>query len=774
VIELFEFQRQASQAIADRFIEYFADPVETGTRKNRRTVPFFQALQAITASGKTAILADAVSSIAATLAPVPVVLWLSKGKVVVEQTYANLLPGGKYHHLLDGFDVQAIAEYNPDDARSSTRAAIYFATVGTFNVADRTARNRLIYRCDIDDQDQSTWDALRARPAGNVRQRRPLIIVYDEAHNISDQQTDLLMQLEPDAFLLASATMRLPARLGDVVAELKHGGKTDAWLVTNVDARAVSDAGLVKSTVSLAGYKAPMEETVAALLHDMAGAERDAINVGLDGAPKAIYVANTNIVESNAFQKDDPKRPFKQRQAPPIVIWRYLTETCKVDPATIAVYCSLSFHKTFPPPPDFTHFKGGETDYDAFVRGDFRHIIFNLSLQEGWDDPLVYFAYIDKSMESRVQVEQLIGRVLRQPGVKRYPAQELNTAHLYVRVDRGEVFSSLVKEVEKKLASEAPEVRLIATAPGSTALRQYPPRDRQEVPSTAYDSRHAVVPVAQTIESLSDYRTDDGTNTQSEGARMIVTHRIGDGSSVSEWEAFAHASQVSARWVFQREVLRRFRGALDVASTAEGKFDARLSIGSKAYNHVVTIADQVVNAYVENVHLVQKRMDPYVVGPILCLPDELIRYTNSVHEGYDRLNSLEKRFAAQLDQAGLLWCRNPAQSGFGVPLITVGTTRTFYPDFLIWNETVVLAVDTKAGNTLPEGAARKLLRIQPPAGATRKLIFRFFSEGTWSSPTTQQNREGFTIWGIKQDGTRRITHLASLEDAMAVVLDPND
>ncbi len=332
MIELFEFQRQASQTIADRFIEYIGDPVETGTRKNRRTVPFFQALQAITAAGKTAILADAVSTVAAMLFPAPIVLWLSKGKVVVEQTYANLLPGGKYHHLLDGFDVQAIAEYNAEDAKRSVRPAVYFATVGTFNVADKAAGNRLIYRCDIDDQDESTWDALRTRVTASNGNRRPLVVVYDEGHNLSDQQTDILMELEPDGFLLASATMRLPARLGEVVTELKRAGKTDSWLVTNVDARAVSDAGLVKNTVSLAGYKAPMEETIGALLKDMAQAEQDAKDVGLGGSPKAIYVANTNIVESNAFQRDDPKRPFKQRQAPPIVIWRYLSETGGASP----------------------------------------------------------------------------------------------------------------------------------------------------------------------------------------------------------------------------------------------------------------------------------------------------------------------------------------------------------------------------------------------------------------------------------------------------------
>ena len=81
MIELFAFQRQASQSIADRFIEYRGDPVITGTKQNPRTVPFFQALQAITAAGKTAILADAVSTVAGALTPAPVVLWLSRAKL---------------------------------------------------------------------------------------------------------------------------------------------------------------------------------------------------------------------------------------------------------------------------------------------------------------------------------------------------------------------------------------------------------------------------------------------------------------------------------------------------------------------------------------------------------------------------------------------------------------------------------------------------------------------------------------------------------------------
>ena len=174
--------------------------------------------------------------------------------------------------------------------------------------------------------------------------------------------------------------------------------------------------------------------------------------------PKAIYVCKTNIVEGNANQRDDPKRPFPQRQAPPILIWRYLVEEKGVDPATIAVYTSaLKFdNKEYPAPGEFVHFKGGDNDYANFIAGDYRHIIFNLGLQEGWDDPNCYFAYIDKSMQSNIQVEQIIGRVLRQPNAQHYEDERLNSANFYVRVDEKTIFADLVKDVSKRLG-ELPE-----------------------------------------------------------------------------------------------------------------------------------------------------------------------------------------------------------------------------------------------------------------------------------------------------------------------------
>ena len=376
MIALLPFQRRASTQIADRFIEYQGNEVLKGTKNNPKSVPFFQSLAALTGAGKTVILADAVSQLSSLLEVAPVVLWLSKGKVVVEQSFENLNAGGKYNHLLGRSSVRLLSEFDPRDVESTESMSIYFATVGTFNQKDMEKGNRTIFNADIDVTGTSTWQALTARSDG-LGNRRPLVIVYDEAQNLSEQQTGLLLQLDPDAILLASATMRLPQLMVQEIEHLKRAGWADDWLITSVNSSAVVSEGLVKSTLSLAGYRSPMEETVSAMLVDMREAEKDALEYGLEIRPKAIYVCNTNMLADDAFRRDNPQQPFRQRQAPPVLIWRYLTEQCGIDPRDIAVYANLDVHRDYELPTDFNLFSGAERDYESFTSGKFRHIIFN-------------------------------------------------------------------------------------------------------------------------------------------------------------------------------------------------------------------------------------------------------------------------------------------------------------------------------------------------------------------------------------------------------------
>src|SRR5262249_55190661 len=157
--------------------------------------------------------------------------------------------------------------------------------------------------------------------------RRPLILVYDEGHNLTDQQMNLLLELEPDALIAASATMRRPPQLDAEIRALMDEGWSDQQLITSVDPKAVADSGLVKNRIQLGGYQAPMEETLDSMIADFHQAEEEASSAGI-GKPKAIYVCKTNIVEGDSGQSDNPRQPFLQRRSPAILIWRHLTERC--------------------------------------------------------------------------------------------------------------------------------------------------------------------------------------------------------------------------------------------------------------------------------------------------------------------------------------------------------------------------------------------------------------------------------------------------------------
>ena len=772
MIELKDFQQQAAEQIADRFAKYYDEPPMRGRRGNLRVVPFYQSLDSITASGKTVMLADAVSTISTLLPIAPIVLWLSKGKVVVDQTYANLAAGGKYHHLLGNARFGYLARYDQTDVRESTEPLVYFATVGTFNQKDREKGERLIFKSEIDTAEDSTWQALKLRLDANDR-RRPLVLVYDEGHNLTDQQMDLLLELEPDGLIAASATMKLPAQLGAEVKLLREEGWTDEELVTDVDAKAVADSGLVKSAILLGGYEAPMEETIDSLIADMHEVEEEASAHGVS-APKALYICKTNIVEGNSLQTDNPKQPFLQRRSPPILIWRYLTEKCDVDPADIAVYCSLKTDKDYPLPPGFCLFKGADKDYDDFVAGDFRHVIFNLGLQEGWDDPLCYFAYIDKSMGSNIAVEQIIGRLLRQPGAQHYPVERLNSAHVYVRVDKRGVFADLLKKVNKKLESNAPGIKIVETRPGKAKPESVQATEDKRIFETAYVTDDAIGPIAELLDGLTDYRNDDGSNIKSAGGRTLIQRMVGvDDEMKLEWEEFEHTSLVAARWLFQREVLRRFSGALGVAPTDAPKFDAMVGFGSRAQTQIARVAEDVVNAYIENVYLKQKAVDEYIVGPALVRRDEMESFENALHEGYSGLNDMEIKFARAIDATGLTWYRNPSRSGYNIPLISVGPTRNFYPDFLVWKGKDVFAIDTTGGHLLQEKTGRKLLSIAPAKATAGRLRVRLVSEGKWNAKVEQEDSEGFTVWGRKQDDTLRASYVGSVEAAVERAVTPN-
>ena len=118
-IQLFDFQQVAANTIADRFAELM-DDAHAPTMTRQWQTFYYQALSALTGSGKTPILADAVAQMRAHLTGEPLVLWFSKHRVVVEQTLGNFQAGGKYENLIEGFVATKLAELRAEGLRDAS------------------------------------------------------------------------------------------------------------------------------------------------------------------------------------------------------------------------------------------------------------------------------------------------------------------------------------------------------------------------------------------------------------------------------------------------------------------------------------------------------------------------------------------------------------------------------------------------------------------------------------------------------------------------------
>ena len=86
----------------------------------------------------------------------------------------------------------------------------------------------------------------------------------------------------------------------------------------------------------------------------------------------------------------------------------------------------------------------------------YTHIIFNQSLQEGWDDPQAYVCYFDGVTRSYTRIKQIVGRVLRQPNARHANSELLNTATLIVNVPSS-AYDSVIAELKAELRLYAPD-----------------------------------------------------------------------------------------------------------------------------------------------------------------------------------------------------------------------------------------------------------------------------------------------------------------------------
>ena|SRR6266480_6436864 len=124
---------------------------------------------------------------------------------------------------------------------------------------------------------------------------------------------------------------------------------------------------------------------------------------------------------------------------------------------------------------------------------------------------MVYLAYIDKTIGSEVAVEQIIGRVLRQPFCKYYASEELNKAYFHIRVDENKVFEKIIDELNEKLTIGRDGIEVKPPKGEMPYLKDIPPKSDKigkKVPFLTWDSEYIQRKLQRIVNNIPNYEKE--------------------------------------------------------------------------------------------------------------------------------------------------------------------------------------------------------------------------------------------------------------------------
>jgi type III restriction enzyme len=736
--KLFDFQREAADQLAEAAQEWTTAYAEHGPLKLGRTViPFLGQLKAVTGSGKTPILARTVAE----LAPA-VVLWTSKSSAVVEQTYRNLL--GKYRSMLPSAGVQVLRE-RPSKAEweklmtDNTGLTIWVTTVGSWNekeAADaggsESARLNM-HRPQPDwGGDKSPWEQLKTALV------RPLWVVYDESHNQTPTQLDQLVGLNPVGFLMASATppaselfdkFDIEIRRDEHMAPIAEKGRI------KVKTADVVEAQLLKRTLKVLDYQTDPETMLDEVVGHYKKLMKAVVSDGSAINPRAIYVV----------EKSNPPRGSKEMPRP-VSIWHYLRSK-RISADEIAIYTQT---KEVPEEAD-------KIASLSALEPRHHHVIFNQSLQEGWDDPEAYLCYFDEQTKSYVRIQQIVGRVLRQPNAQHSRNDLLNTATLFVRVPNDK-YEEVINEIKAELGLYALDDEGGFAQPGIRLITRKEPLDPIPVKTKYRNKLHVpnyVLGDADLTQAIKKIQAEGKRVWASEDLLAPGVKRSREISLSGDPDqtrfAIIAANSTTPNGVFLRRRIQRLSRAcghqLHPDIFKGPSFEQPSCAGSLAQRELADLAAQVVNDYEVSVEL---KPNP-IEGERLWTATEhepgsgqTVPFKNAGHRAYARsaFNKPELEFAYALDGMNMgVWVRNPARgAGYGIPLpVKVGDSSAFFPDFIWWIGETILAIDPTGRHILEEKVRGKLLPLDKPRVV---LITRGQISNDWAK---EEDDEGWTM-----------------------------
>ena len=336
----------------------------------------------------------------------PMVLWLVPSNTIRLQTVEALKDTRHpYRQVLDEafsgrvrvFDITDFTHIRPHDIRD--HCCIMVGTIQTLRVSNTEGRKVYAHNEEMEPHFSAipkTAPGLETLESGGVKfsfanlmhVHRPLMIV-DEAHNaVTGLTREMQARVNPSAIIELTATPR--DKNGRLLSNILH----------SVTAQELKLEEMIKLPIMLS--------------------EHDSWQNAVNGA----IASRASLAES---AKDDPKyiRPIVLFQAQPKnqdvtvdVLKTHLIEVEQIPKDKIAVAT------------------GEQRELDGINLFDpqckIEYIITIEALKEGWDCSFAYIFCSVSRIQSTVDVEQLLGRVLRMPYAKRRKNADLNKAHAFL------------------------------------------------------------------------------------------------------------------------------------------------------------------------------------------------------------------------------------------------------------------------------------------------------------------------------------------------------
>lgn len=381
-----------------------------------------------TAGGKTFIAVNAIKTIFDALdvhhpERSKLVIWLVPSLTILEQTVRNLdNPEHPYRHRLNQLFRNRVAVYEKRDllmgagfSSDSVREQLSIVVMSFDSLRARNKEDRKIYQDngylasfvseDAIETEKSLLPEYDSSALINVIRLLKPIVIVDESHNAETAlSVEMLVNLNPHFILDLTATPR-----------------NNSNIISYVDAMALKKQHMVKLPVIVAN-RPNCSEAIESALILRRQLESIAIEQEAKGGkyirPIILFQAQPRIGEDNTtYEKTKEK----------LIELGIPEEQIKIKTA------------------DINELKG----IDLMSRDcPVRYIITINALKEGWDCPFAYILASLAHKSSAVDVEQILGRILRMPHVQQHGHDLLNLSYVFTASNH---FMATLQSVVKAL-----------------------------------------------------------------------------------------------------------------------------------------------------------------------------------------------------------------------------------------------------------------------------------------------------------------------------------